>query len=29
MTKKVGFVLVKPQMPENIGFSARGLKNFG
>ena len=23
------FFLVKPQLPENIGFSARGLKNFG
>jgi len=29
MTDKVGFVLVKPQLPENIGFCARALKNFG
>ena len=29
MINKVGFVLVKPQLPENIGFCARGLKNFG
>ncbi len=29
MTNKVGFILIKPQLPENIGFSARGLKNFG
>ena len=29
MINKVGFVLVKPQLPENIGFSARALKNFG
>ena len=29
MTNKVGFLLVKPQLPENIGFCARGLKNFG
>ena len=29
MINKIGFVLVKPQLPENIGFSARGLKNFG
>ena len=29
MINKVGFLLVKPQLPENIGFSARGLKNFG
>ena len=29
MTNKVGFVLVKPQLPENIGFCARALKNFG
>jgi len=29
MTSKVGFVLVKPQLPENIGFCARALKNFG
>ena len=29
MTNKVGFILIKPQLPENIGFSARGIKNFG
>ena len=29
MTNSVGFVLVKPQLPENIGFCARALKNFG
>tara|TARA_B100000427_G_scaffold309119_1_gene297868 strand:+ start:889 stop:1593 length:705 start_codon:yes stop_codon:yes gene_type:complete len=29
MINKIGFLLVKPQLPENIGFSARGLKNFG
>tara|TARA_B100001029_G_scaffold174357_1_gene174372 strand:- start:540 stop:1244 length:705 start_codon:yes stop_codon:yes gene_type:complete len=29
MTNKVGFVLIKPQLPENIGFCARALKNFG
>ena len=29
MINKIGFILVKPQLPENIGFSARGLKNFG
>ena len=29
MINKVGFLLVKPQLPENIGFCARGLKNFG
>ena len=29
MINKVGFVLVKPQLPENIGFCARALKNFG
>ena len=29
MINKVGFVLVKPQLPENIGFSARAIKNFG
>ena len=29
MISKIGFLLVKPQLPENIGFSARGLKNFG
>ena len=26
MINKVGFVLVKPQLPENIGFCARALK---
>ena len=29
MINKIGFVLVKPQLAENIGFCARGLKNFG
>ena len=29
MINKIGFILVKPQLPENIGFCARGLKNFG
>ena len=29
MTNRFGFLLVKPQLPENIGFCARGLKNFG
>ena len=29
MTNRVGFVLVKPQLPENIGFCARAIKNFG
>ena len=29
MINNIGFLLVKPQLPENIGFSARGLKNFG
>ena len=29
MINRVGFVLVKPQLPENIGFCARALKNFG
>jgi len=29
MINKIGILLVKPQIPENIGFSARGLKNFG
>jgi len=29
MINRIGFLLVKPQLPENIGFSARGLKNFG
>tara|TARA_Y100000591_G_scaffold304482_1_gene301178 strand:+ start:499 stop:1203 length:705 start_codon:yes stop_codon:yes gene_type:complete len=28
MTSKVGFLLIKPQLPENIGFCARALKNF-
>ena len=29
MINRFGFLLVKPQLPENIGFCARGLKNFG
>tara|TARA_B100001741_G_scaffold312102_1_gene314677 strand:- start:3019 stop:3723 length:705 start_codon:yes stop_codon:yes gene_type:complete len=29
MTNRIGFLLVKPQLPENIGASARALKNFG
>ena len=29
MIKRVGFLLVNPQLPENIGFCARALKNFG
>ncbi len=29
MINKIGFLLVKPQLAENIGFCARGLKNFG
>ena len=29
MINKVGFLLVKPQLPENIGFCARAIKNFG
>ena len=29
MINKIGFILIKPQLPENICFSARGLKNFG
>ena len=29
MTNKISFLLVKPQLPENIGFCARALKNFG
>ena len=29
MIRNIGFLLVKPQLPENIGFCARGLKNFG
>ena len=29
MTNKYGFILVKPQLGENIGASARALKNFG
>ena len=29
MISRIGFLLVKPQLPENIGFCARGLKNFG
>ena len=29
MINKIGFVLVKPRLPENIGFCARAMKNFG
>ena len=29
MINRIGFLLIKPQLPENIGFCARGLKNFG
>ena len=29
MINSVGYLLVKPQLPENIGFCARALKNFG
>ena len=29
MINRVGVVLIKPQLPENIGFCARALKNFG
>ena len=29
MNNKFGFILVKPQIGENIGASARSLKNFG
>ena len=29
MINKVGFLLIEPQLPENIGFCARALKNFG
>ena len=29
MTNKYGFILVKPQLGDNIGASARALKNFG
>ena len=29
MKNKFGFILVKPQLGENIGASARVLKNFG
>ncbi len=29
MISRIGFILVKPQLPENIGFCARALKNFG
>ena len=29
MINSLGFLLVNPQLPENIGFSARALKNFG
>ena len=29
MIKSLGFLLVNPQLPENIGFCARAIKNFG
>ena len=29
MKSKFGFILVKPQIGENIGSSARSMKNFG
>ena len=29
MKNKIGFILVKPQIGENIGACARSLKNFG
>ena len=29
MKNKYGFILIKPQLGENIGASARSLKNFG
>ena len=29
MKNKFGFILIKPQLGENIGASARALKNFG
>ena len=29
MINRIGFILVKPQLPENVGFCARALKNFG
>tara|TARA_Y100000817_G_scaffold237864_1_gene189898 strand:+ start:278 stop:982 length:705 start_codon:yes stop_codon:yes gene_type:complete len=29
MINKISFLLIKPQLPENIGFAARALKNFG
>ena len=29
MTNKYGFILIKPQLGENIGASARAMKNFG
>ena len=29
MRNRFGFILVKPQLGENIGASARALKNFG
>ena len=29
MRNKIGFILVKPQIGENIGACARSLKNFG
>ena len=29
MKNKYGFILIKPQLGENIGATARSLKNFG
>ena len=29
MINSLGFLLVNPQLPENIGFCARAIKNFG
>ena len=29
MINSIGFLLVNPQLPENIGFCARAIKNFG
>ena len=29
MKNKLGFILIKPQLGENIGACARSLKNFG
>ena len=29
MSSKFGFILVKPQLGENIGACARAMKNFG